>query len=643
MKPVQNKDKEKKPEVRKNGITDRLPLKFTLVTKLCIILAVLSCLVYANTLKNGYVIDDVMMITENHYVKQGIAGIPALLTTHHLEGFGANQVSDYYRPLSLVMFAAEYQFFGLNAAEGHFFNILIFAACVVLLFLFFNKLFNGEKIIVAFVTALLFAVHPIHTEVVANIKSRDELLCFFFAFIALNLFINYARQGKLYQFLTGAFCLFLSVLSKETVVTFMGVIPLVFFFYEKEHKKRSVLITISSVVMVVLFLFLWNYAQTRSEIQESLGAKLLHSSSAAAPGKAAALAPKILILGYHLRLLAVPYPLNFNYSFSSFASAGFGNAGVLISLAAYLLLGYTGLRRLFKNKKDPWALGILFYLITLSLYSNIVFVLGQAMANRYAFFPSAGYCLVFALAFQRWILRTESNDMAILKNGKPLAVLIPVLLCYSIMTVARNTDWKDNYTLVNADLPKSPDDYMMQHRAGLELQQKLEAEPDSLKRMQINEESIQHYLKSLAINPDYTEANSDIGVAYLRKNEYDSAIFYFKRTLGLNPSQFNAATNLGTLYFKKQQYRDAIIYYQKAVGIDSSIDIAWYNMGVCFAQIKQLDSSVICFKKVIQIAPGLDNYKAFVKVAILYKMTDNMDSAKKYEQIAKQYYADFHL
>ncbi|MCW3123978.1 MAG: tetratricopeptide repeat protein, partial [Flavipsychrobacter sp.] len=214
----------------------------TLLTKLCIILTLIAGLVYANTLSNDYVMDDVMMITENRLVKEGIKGIPELLTTHHLEGFGANKVSDYYRPLSLVMFAIEYQFFGLNAAEGHFFNIVFFAACVVLLFLFLNKLFDGRKLLVAFVAALLFAVHPVHTEVVANIKSRDELMCFFFAFLALNLFIDYVKQGRLYQLITGIFLLLLSVLSKETVVTFLAILPLIFFFYKNENKQRSILI-----------------------------------------------------------------------------------------------------------------------------------------------------------------------------------------------------------------------------------------------------------------------------------------------------------------------------------------------------------------------------------------------------------------
>jgi len=500
-------------------------------------------------------------------------------------------------------------------------------------------LFNGEKVITAFTACLLFTVHPVHTEVVANIKSRDELLCFFFSFLSLILFISYAAKGKLYRLFTGSFCLFLAVLSKETAVTFLGVIPLVFFFYKNENKKRSLFITAGTVAVVVLFLCLWQYAQSRNPGQESLGAKLTHSLSSGSPEGVSTLAPKILVLGYQLKLLFVPYPLNANYSFSSYGYAGFGDWRVLVTCAAYFLLVFIGFGRLFKYKKDPWAFGILFYLVTLSLYSNII-PLGQPLANRYAFFPSAGFCFVFALAFERWIL-TSKASIATLKSVRSLVVLAPVLLCFTIMTIARNSDWRDNYTLNSADLPQSPGDYILQYKAGLALQVKYETEQDSAQKKQINDESIKHFLLSLEMNPDYTEAHSDIGVAYSRENNYDSA--QFKRVLELNPSHFNASVNLATLLFKQQHFREAIFYYRKATGIDSTSGIAWYNMGICYARIHQLDSSVFCSKKVIEIAPEFDHYKSFGNAAILYKMMGNMDSAKKYEEIMKQYFPGFSL
>ena len=614
-----------------------------LVNRLCIVLAIITCLVYANTLRNDFAVDDVMVLSENKLVKQGFAGIPALFTTHHLEGFGANNQSDYYRPLSLVAFAIEYQFFGLSPTVGHLFNILYFTACVLLLFLFLHHLFREEKIVIAFVASLIFAVHAVHTEVVANIKSRDEIMSFMFSFLALNLLIKYTRQGKTAMLAMGIFSLFLAILSKETAVTFMGILPLVFFFYHNENKKRAAIIVSAMLGVSIIFLLLWNYAQSRTENQETVVAQLTNAFTHSDPDAATSWPPKLLILGTHLKLMLLPYPLNFQYSYGNFVFATWSNAWVVLSLIAYVALIATGTIRLFKYKKDPWAFGILFFLITLALYANIAFPMGQAMANRYDFFPSVGYCLIFALAFDKWILRSQPGQLTALKNPKALAVLLPVLILYSGLTIARNADWKDNFTLVAADLHKSPNDYAMQYKAGLELQMKYNTETDPAMQQQLNNESIVHFLQSIQMNPDYTEAHSDIGVAYMRANKPDSAEYHYKEVLRLNPRHLNASLNLATLYFKKQETDEAIRYYRNTVLIDSNVEMAWYNLGICYAQRQQWDSSLACNKKVIHIAPQTDGYKAYGNAAIMYEMTNQMDSARKYEQLTRKYFPTFHL
>ncbi len=249
--PQQNKPApQNKPAAAKATGTNK---GMSLTLKLAIILGVLSFAVYANTLKNGYVLDDSSSIYENTIVQKGTAGITELLSTPFRHGFYITE-NDLYRPLSLVMLAIEFQFFGLkDPMPYHCMNVIVFAGCVILLFFFLDQFFERKKTGVAFIAALLFALHPIHTEVVANIKSRDELLCFFFAFLSLNVFIKYMQSGKLWQLIAGAFCFFLSYLSKETVVTFLAIIPLVFFFYSNENRKRAIMITISAVIVTGIF------------------------------------------------------------------------------------------------------------------------------------------------------------------------------------------------------------------------------------------------------------------------------------------------------------------------------------------------------------------------------------------------------
>ena len=611
----------------------------SLVKKLCIILTVISCLVYVDTLYNGYVLDDNMMISENSYVKKGINGIPELLVTPHLKGYAPN-MTDSYRQLSLIMFAVEYEFFGPNPFTGHLFNVILFAGCVLMLFLFLHKLFDEQRISLAFITSLLFAVHPIHTEVVANIKSRDELLCFFFAFLSINLFINYARQGKLSQLISGTCCLFLSIISKETVFTFIGVIPLIFFFYKNENRKRSVYITIATTIVVTLFIIIRTIVINKYKADGMIRFTFIDNALVGAPSVASKIATAILILGHYLKLLFIPYPLICDYSYNSIPYVGFGDIWVLLSLAAYLALVICGVYRLFKNKKDPWAFGILFFLFTISLFTNIPFIIGATQADRLIFFASTGICLLIALAIEKLILR--SQEITILRSRKAL-VLFAICFVYAVVAVSRNMDWKDGYTLYLADVAKSPDNTRLYAFVGTELQRKYEEEPDPEKKAKINNDCILYLKKSLVIYPGNAQAHAELGSAYLIGEEYDSSILHFKRAIELDTERISAITNLGTLYSMQGKFRESIPYFKKSVALEPVDTQSWFNLAISYMQIQNYDSAIYAFSKTIILNPAYNKYASFANVAVVYKMMEKMDSAKKYETIARQYYPLFSL
>lgn len=337
------------------------PTDWFSVKYLCIALAVISIVLYANTLFNSYALDDVMVLKDNTYVKQGIKAIPELFSTPHMRGYMVIP-NDLYRPLSLVMFAMEYQFFGPNPVVGHFFNILFFAGCVVMLFLFLNKFFNGQKTAIAFIAALVFAVHPIHTEVVANIKSRDELMCYFFAFWSLNFFMNYMKGGKMNQLIFGVLTLFLSYISKETVINFLVVIPVLFFLYYNENKRRAVFIVSGTAAATIVFMLIRTVILSIYHANEpSATTDFMDNALAKAPDVASKFATEFLVLGKYLKLMFIPYPLLCNYSFNAIPFVGFGNIWALLSLAAYLFMGVFCILRLVKNNKDPWAFAILLF------------------------------------------------------------------------------------------------------------------------------------------------------------------------------------------------------------------------------------------------------------------------------------------
>ncbi|NDC41911.1 MAG: DUF1736 domain-containing protein, partial [Chitinophagia bacterium] len=300
-----------------------------------VLLVVLTFVLYGNTLLNGFVLDDVIMVRDNTIVARGFDGIGELMATPHMRGYLVIP-NDTYRPLSLVMFAIEHQFFGNNPGPYHFFNIVTFALCALLFFRFLHRFLDEKNMLAAFIGALIFVIHPVHTEVVANIKSRDEILCFLFAFLALDLFLNYMKTGKIVQLLLGGVVLYLSYISKENTITFLGVIPLLFLLFKNTDTKRGFIITGVSVVVAALFLFIRATILKEYNADISSDIEFIDNALVKAPNIMVRLATAVLISGKYLWLLFIPYPLLCNYSYNAIPFQTFGDVGVLVSLAAYL-------------------------------------------------------------------------------------------------------------------------------------------------------------------------------------------------------------------------------------------------------------------------------------------------------------------
>ena len=574
------------------------------IRNLCIILGIISFLVYANTLFHGFVLDDVMVLKENTMVLQGSKAIPELLTTPHMRGYLVIP-NDLYRPLSLAMFAMEVQLFGVNATAHHFFNILTFAGCVIMLFLFLNKFLGGKRTAIAFIAALIFAVHPIHTEVVANIKSRDELMCFFFAFWSLNLFMNYMKEGKMLQLVLGAIAIFLAFISKETVIAFLGIIPLLFFVYYNEDKKRAIFISVATVVAFLIFFAIrTSVLNTYNANQPGAGIEFIDNALVKAPNAASKFATEVVVMGRYLKLMFIPYPLLCTYSYNAIPFSSLGDIWFLLSLIAYGGMIYVAITRFLKDKKDPWAFSIIFFLATIFLFSNFPFLMGAELAERFAFFASMGICLAAALAFEKWILKEDAVNVASLKSSKVLMILVPLTLIFGGMTVARNFDWKDDYTLYKADVEKSPNDSRLYHNVATAMAESMyNLEPDTSKRRQMDMDAIAYLRKGLEIYPDYSDIHVEMGRIFDRLRQPDSAVKHDVRALELAPDNATATNNLGSVYLSTARYPEAVQLFKRSLAINPNFKYPYINMGRAYQQLKKYDSAIYSLKRAMEIDP----------------------------------------
>ncbi len=599
---------------------------------LCALLAVVVVALYANTLQNGFALDDVMVLKENTIVMQGTKGIPELLSTPHMHGYSFFP-DDTYRPLPLVMLAAGYQFFGMNAGPFHWLNILLYAACVIMLFLFLDRFFERKKTGVAFIASLIFALHPVHTEVVANIKSCDELLCFFFGFLSLNLFIGYMKWGRILQLLAGTASLFLAYLSKETVIGLLPVIVLLFLFYVNDDRKRGVFIAVGSVVVTAIFLGI--RAHVLSEYNANQASNSIEML-AVAPGIAIKIATEITIMGRYLLLLFVPYPLLCTYGGNTIPYAGFMDIGTWASLLAYGGISWVGISRFLKNKKDPWAFGIFFYLFTTFLFSNTVFLIAGTMGERLLFFASVGFCIVAALGIERFAGANE-DAFTYLKNPKALAVMIPLIILFGGMTFARNKDWADNYTLYKADIVKAPNSAMLNYYLGLELEMTVAGaneKEDSAKLNGIRKEGLHYLNKAIGLSPDFADAHATLGNTYIMLGQYDSAEVHERRSLALSLGNEKTINNLAYVYYRERKFPESLEWSKKAIAINANYATPHTNMARCYFEMGKNDSAVHALH--MGIAADGTNSGPYQLLALYYRSIGVPDSAAKYAALQQK-------
>ncbi len=588
-----------------------VPVRWLSLALLAIVLAV-----YGNTLLNGYAMDDATVIHQNVIVKKGLAGIPEILTTPRLSGY-MKLTADSYRPVSLILFAVEYQFFGANPTVGHLTSVLLFAACVLVLFSFLRRLPGMEGTFVPFLAAAMFAVHPVHTEVVANVKSCDELLAFLFGFGALHLFANYMRDGRTGQLVAGLVLFLVACFSKETVVTFIAIVPLVFFVFLNNDKRRAWVLTAGTLTMVALFILV-SRAVLASHGAAMQGAEDFTTNAlVGAPLMATRIPTAIAVLGRYLLLLVYPAPLLCNYSFASVPFYTWGSAAVLVSVLVYGAIKVFAFARMRRQMNDMWAFAVWFYLLSIGLFSNIFFLVTSQMAERFLFLPSVGFCMVIGLAI--WYGTRQRARIA-------AVVLLPLLVVYGGMTVARNAEWKNDATLFAADVEKAPNDCKLNYYRALSIG--APADANEAQRRQVIDEKMKYLRKALDIYPEFIEAHTEIAKLFEARGQYDSALVHNMLVLRNNRSNSIAAYHAANEYYALKQHEQAILWYKATIELVPDYQPAYLNIARCYADIGIADSSIVYYRGLLALGGGAPDVHR--SMALCYLQTGRYDSAAIY-------------
>ena len=432
---------------------------------------------YIQTVTFDYALDDTMVIVKNKFTQRGFNGIGDIFKYESFRGYFGEQKQllegDRYRPLSIATFAAEQSLFGGNKAVSHFINILLYALTGILLFrvlLFMqnqaqapqppkgetaplpsnelarNSPFGGWGAWSwAAIATLLFIVHPLHVEVVANIKGRDDIIAFMGEMGALYFTFKYLNDNK-FQYLIYSFLSFcVGVLSKESAITFLAIIPLTAHFFTNSTFSQKVKVTLPIIAATIFYLILRvnaiGYLLSGKEITDLMNNPFYGMTF----GEKTATIFYTLLL--YLKLHIFPHPLTHDYYPYQIPKMTWSDWQVLLSLAVHIGLIAVILRGW--KKHSIYAYAAAFYLATLSIVSNLFVSVGTFMNERFAYHASLGFCIAVAY----FLNEKGSNN----EGGKKLVLGIFALLiaAFSAKTLMRIPDWYSGATLNNSAIKHS--------------------------------------------------------------------------------------------------------------------------------------------------------------------------------------------
>lgn len=399
-----------------------------------VLLAAVSLLVYANTLRNSFVFDDEEYIFRNRPVT-------ALSVTGLLRPEKFNNV---FRPVSMATFAFNWAVGRAHPWGYHLLNILLHLAVTLLLYLVLRKLLEQlpDAGTIAFAAALLFAVHPIHTEAVAWITGRSELLAAGFLLLAWLFHIED-------QPLPALLCFLLALLSKESAVV---LVPLLVLGDYARGKLKPVKQYLGIAGFTVLFFALFWKLKGGRFGQKAFNP--LDNPLASLPFTWRIL-NAVRIAWKYVGLHVYPAKLSPDYSYNAitlYANWRHTLPALVAALVVVALWIWT-----IRTRRSGWLLAGAIYLVGFSVTANILIPTGTIMGERLAYLPSAGFCLLLAVI---WIQVERRNRMV------AWTVLAGVLVSLSVRTVIRNRDWRDNSTLFVAAVRAVPGSTKMHANAG---------------------------------------------------------------------------------------------------------------------------------------------------------------------------------
>jgi tetratricopeptide (TPR) repeat protein len=512
------------------------------------LLVLITFLIFSPSLKYDFVNwdDDVNVFNNANVVGNQPDLLKSVFTSTVIGG---------YTPLTTLSFVIEHRFVGLDPHVYHQTNVLLHLMCTVLVFFIFREL--GLSLLVSFVVALLFGIHPMRVESVAWVTERKDVLYGAFYLLSLLSYVRYRKTQKISFFILTLGAFVLSLLSKIQAVSLPLGLIMIDFFFEKKFTFKQWLNKIPFFALSLVF--------------GIMGIYFLKQEGSLETNAVLPFFQRVFIGSYSLMVYLIkavfPYQMSAIYPYPAKL-----NSWHYLSMVAVLALAFLVFK--LKRFKPEVVFGSLFFFV------NVVFMLqivgaGQGfVADRFTYIPYIGLFFVFAILFESSLKTTLRTPLVI--GG------IGYLLVLGALTWNRVPAWQDSETLFTDVIGKYPNVAVAHNNLG-----KYYREHNKY------DLAIKHYDQAIAIDPNGFKSYSNRGKAYFDLGQVDRALADLNKSLAINGGNIEALSNRGAIWGQKGKLDSALIDLDKAIELDPRYSNAYSNRALVYYSLKE-------YEKVIQ-------------------------------------------
>ncbi len=597
-------------------------LSSTIRTFLRVLLLVIpTFLLYAHTLDSPFYLDDYANIVDNPSMRL------TELTLENLDRAGFEAVCRR-RPVANISFALNYYFHQYNLPGYHLVNILIHILTGVALCFFISATLRipgnqwpfsqtGRTSSLAgmpIFTALIWLVHPLHTQSVTYIVQRMNSLSAMFYVIALLMYVH-ARlsTGNILRRLLFAATIISGILalgSKEIALT----LPLLIFLYEWYFfqqlnlgwlkKQVPLILGLITVLAFVVFKFIGSnpldYIAGSYEMRDfSLGQRVL---------------TELRVVMHYITLLIFPHPdrLSLEYDFPLSHSL----VEPVTTLFSLVAIGSVLALAVFISKRHRLAaFCILGFLGNLVIESSVLGL--EIIFEHRTYLPSMFAVILFALAGYRYIF---SRFMRV-------ALFFGLVAVFSFWTHERNALWRDEVAFLTRTSANAPANWRVYSNLA-----------NALAAKERYTEALEHYEKALDLSPHigasvenktarsyHADLLSNIGNTLVRQGQPAEAIRYLSKALKMVPYHVKANTSMGLALEKQGDPGEAIRHYRQALQADPVFVKAHNNMGLALAAQGNGAAAIASFSRAIALKPSFA--EAYNNIAVQLSSQNDLPAA----------------